>query len=199
MTWLRFSSSIAADRSGASVFTWSARLVICTPSGELAAISLGELDGPLEQLVVVGQLAHQPAPVRLVGGHGPAGEHPVGRQARPDDAGQEVAHAHLGAGETDRDGRVAERGGRGADADVGRQAQREAATDCRPVDRGDDRLGQRSDRLRERGHRLLEAQAVDGGSGGVEHARPEVAQVDAGAEAPPGAGEHDDADVAVDA
>ena len=36
------------------------------------------------------------------------------------------------------------------------------------------------------------------GSVGVEHARPEVAQVDARAEAPPGAGEHDGPDVAVD-
>src|SRR5207245_2058599 len=38
ITWLRFSTSMAANRSGASVFTWSARFVSCTPSGECAAM-----------------------------------------------------------------------------------------------------------------------------------------------------------------
>ena len=84
-----------------------------------------------------------------------------------------------------------------ADADVGREAQREAAADRRSVHGGDDRLGQRPDRLRKRCHRLLEAEPVDGRVVGVEHARPEVAQVDPGAEAAPGAGQHDGADGAV--
>ncbi len=57
--------------------------------------------------------------------------------------------------------------------------------------------GSVADGLRQRGHGLLESQPVDGGVGGVEHAGPEVAYVDAGAEAPPGAGQDDRFDVVV--
>ena len=68
MTWLRFSSSIAADRSDASVFTWSARLVICDAERRVGRDLVRELERPLEQPVVVDQLADQPALVRLLGG-----------------------------------------------------------------------------------------------------------------------------------
>ena len=150
ITWLRFSSSIAAARSGASVFTCNARLVNCTPSGEWAAIRVASSSARSSRPVVVDELADEPGPECLGGVDGAAREHPVGRDARPDDARQEVAHAHLRAGETDRDGGVAERRRRGADADVGRQAQREPAADRGAVHRGDHRLGQRTNRLRER-------------------------------------------------
>ncbi len=87
--------------------------------------------------------------------------------------------------------RVAECGCRGADPDVGRQAQREPRADAWPVDRRDDGLRQFPDRLWQRSHRLLEAHPVDGRGSGVGHCRPEVAHVDAGAESAACAGQHD--------
>ena len=135
-------------------------------------------------------LADQAAAVGLLGGDRAAGQHPVGGNAGADDARQVVAHAHLGARKPEQDGRIAERCRRRADPDVGGQAQCEAGADARAVDRGDDRLRHRPDRLWQRGHGLLEPQPVDGGRVGVEHVGSEVAHVDAGAEAAAGAGQH---------
>ncbi len=197
MTWLRFSTSMAADRSGASVFVCSARFVICTPSGEWAAICDANSSARSRSWSSSSELAHQPALVRLLGGDGAAGEHPVGGHAEPDDARQVVAHPHLGARQPEEDGGVAEGRRRRADAHVGREAQRQPTPDRGTVHRRHHRLGQRPERLGERRHPLLEPEPLDGRVVGVEHARPEVAQVDAGAEAPAGAGQDDHPDVAV--
>src|SRR5580658_4180402 len=154
-----------------------------------------QLEGPVDQVVVVDELAYEAAPVCLVGRHRATGEHPVGGHAQPDDAGEEVAHPHLGAGEPEEDGGVAERGRGRADAHVGGQAQRQPAAHGGPVHGRDHRLWQGSDGLRQSRHRLLEAQAVDGRIAGLEHGRPEVTHVDARAETATGAGEDHDAGV----
>ena len=68
----------------------------------------GEPEGVVEQAVVVDHRAHEAAAVRLVRRDRAPGEHPVGGDAGTDDAGEVVAHAHLGARQAQANGRVAE-------------------------------------------------------------------------------------------
>ncbi len=151
----------------------------------------GDLDGAAGQAVGLHQLADQTTAVGFVGRHGAPGQHPVGGDAGSDDPRQVVAHPHFGAGQSQQDGGISECGCAGADPDIGGQTQREPAADAGAVDRGDDGLRQVPDRTRQRRHRLLEPQPVDGGVGGVGHPRPEIAHVDAGTEAPARAGQND--------
>ena len=105
-TWLRFSSSRAAASPAASVLTCSARLVSCTPSGASSAIA-GRFRVRGRAATRVDELAHQTAAVGLLGRHRAPGEHPLGGNTGPDNARQEVTHAHLGAGQAEQDRSVA--------------------------------------------------------------------------------------------
>ena len=106
-TWLRFSSSSAAS-NGASVLACSARLVSCTPSGASSAIRPANSSARSSSRSACDEFADQTAAVGLLGRDGAAGEHPVGGDAGADDAGQVVAHAHLGTGQPEQDRGVAE-------------------------------------------------------------------------------------------
>ena len=88
---------------------------------------------------------------------------------------------------------------RRGDADVRAEHEGEAAAGGRPVDGGDHRLGQRAQVRDEVGDEPLHGEAALGRSEVVAvRRRPEAAEVEAGAEAPPGAGQDHDAGIGVD-
>ena len=150
-----------------------------------------DLDRTRCETVGLDELADEPPPVGFVCRDGATGQHPIGGDAGSDDPGEVIAHAHLRSGQAEQDGGIAECRCRGADPDVGRQAQREPCADAWAVDGGDDGLRQIPDRLRQCRHRLLEPQPIDGRISRVGYPRPEISHVDAGAETACCAGQDD--------
>ena len=145
----------------------------------------------------------QPEPLGLFGQHDPAGQEDVRGPGDADEAGQEPRQAVLGR-EAEAPVRRGQLGTRRGEAQVAVAGQDQAHPGCRPVDGGDDRLGDaelggevgvelRADAVARHRHVLAEPVVV-GAALDVAFERPRVRS---GAEAPPRTRDHDDADPGV--
>src|SRR5690606_1386607 len=139
-------------------------------------------------------LAHQADALGLLGVDGPGGQHQLEGPGGPDQPGQRVADADVAAADADLDELGAEAGLGGGEPDVAGQGEGEPAAVGRAVDGGDDGLREPAELLRQLGDAGLGQQpgAGPGRAGGRGGAGRAVGQVEAGAEAPAGAGQHDD-------
>ena len=184
-------------QAGASRFAHSPSLVMYTPYSLFSAITTSARPtAVVEQLVPRRQPVQEADAHRLLGVEAPAREHELGRHRRPDDARQQVARpdvarrqSHLD--EVRREERVVAR-----DPQVAGERQASpppTAAPCTAATTGCARLADREHQLGDvLLHHLHEAHrtAVAGARAALVAAR----HVGAGAEAAPGAGQHDGTD-----
>ena len=113
-------------------------------------------------------------------------------RAAPDEAGEQIGGAHLAARHPDPDRLGREPGRLGGDAQVARVREREPAAVGGAVDRGDHRLREPAERRDRVAEVRLPAHPGRGSfEAGRRRRRSDALQVEAGAEPPAGAGEHD--------
>ncbi len=155
--------------------------------------AVGHSEGGVEEAVVVEHLRHDPQPLGCLGVDRAPGDDEVERPRRTDEAREQVRDPDVGTREAGLDERRAERRRAGGDAQVARQRQRQATAVRGPVHRRHHDLRCRPEMLGQVGHERLTGRA----RGEVRvlarrRRRPEVLQVEPGAEAATRAGEHGD-------
>ena len=146
----------------------------------------------LYQLTVVDHLENQAHALGLGRVEGSPGQHQLERARRTDEARQEIAHADVAARESDADERHREHCRARGDSHVGTEGESEAAAGRRPVDGGDDWLGERAHARHQPCDELLELHPRPHALGGRRAEAAECLEVEPCAEAATVTGEDHD-------
>src|SRR4051812_6288999 len=155
---------------------------------------LGGLKRPVEQRIVIDHGRDEPDALGLLDVDAAAGEHELVRARRPDQPRQQPADRHVAVRHADVHERHPEDRAARRVADVAAEREGEAEPRGGAVERGDDRLRRVAQAHDQARHVLLVGEAIPRRVAAVVARRVAVAaQVEAGAEPPPGAREHDGA------
>ena len=194
--WLRSSMAMTCSRLPASMLALRHSLVRRRPSGELRSMSAASASAAFFSFAVGDDARDQAQALGTRRVDEVAGEKELGGDRRADHPRQEVAHPDVAGGEPDaNEGGVHARALAG-DSYVGAERQREAAAAGRAVHAGDDRLRGAPHEHHQLADPALRPQARLNRAEAAAIACP-LLEIEPGAEGTAGAGEHDDARLAV--